>query len=248
MPKNIIDYSNTVIYKIYCKDQDIQDIYVGHTTNFIKRKYQHKLLSSKNYHNVQSKIYETIQQNGGWDNWNMVELATYNCKDLTEARIREQEYYELLKPTLNTVNPISKDIQTITTIDPSNNNNTQNQYLCNECNYLCFKKFNFKKHLLTVKHIEATKCESKVGVGSESSQDDNLLTKYNCTKCNKKYTSRNGLWKHKKIYHKNEQTNDDISNKELVMIVFKENLEFKNMMMTVVEKLTKITHKDTIEY
>ena len=42
MPKDTIDYSNTIIYKIYCNDSSVTDIYIGHTTNFIKRKYQHK--------------------------------------------------------------------------------------------------------------------------------------------------------------------------------------------------------------
>ena len=42
MPKTEIDYSNTIIYKIVCKDQNIKDIYVGHTTNFVQRKHAHK--------------------------------------------------------------------------------------------------------------------------------------------------------------------------------------------------------------
>ena len=39
MPKDVVDYSNTIIYKIYCKNEMVTDIYVGHTTNFTKRKY-----------------------------------------------------------------------------------------------------------------------------------------------------------------------------------------------------------------
>ena len=42
MPKNDIDYLKTIIYKIVCKDLNITDFYVGHTTNFIKRKATHK--------------------------------------------------------------------------------------------------------------------------------------------------------------------------------------------------------------
>ena len=38
MPKNQIDYSKVYIYKICCKDISINDIYVGHTTNFEQRK------------------------------------------------------------------------------------------------------------------------------------------------------------------------------------------------------------------
>ena len=81
MPKVEIDYSNTIIYKIYCKDSKFNEIYVGHTTNFIKRKYSHKI----NCNNLKNhfKIYDTIRQNGGWTNWSMVEIAKYNCKDHT---------------------------------------------------------------------------------------------------------------------------------------------------------------------
>jgi hypothetical protein len=121
---------------------------------------------------------------------------------------------------------------------------TQFSFYCEQCNYICFKKFNFEKHLSTAKHIEATNGDTKVGADNESSQDDNMLTKYNCAKCNKKYMSRNGLWKHKKIYHKNEKTNDDISNKELVMLMLKENTEIKNMMMKVIENVTNTTNNN----
>jgi predicted GIY-YIG superfamily endonuclease len=68
MVKKEVDYSNTVIYKIVCKDESIKDLYVGHTTNFDKRKYQHKLCCSQNIKNNNinnSKIYKTINENGG---------------------------------------------------------------------------------------------------------------------------------------------------------------------------------------
>ena len=42
MPKNEIDYSNTIIYKLICKDDNVKDLYVGHTTNFVQRKHAHK--------------------------------------------------------------------------------------------------------------------------------------------------------------------------------------------------------------
>jgi hypothetical protein len=245
MPKNNIDYSNTVIYKIYCKDQSIQDIYVGHTTNFIKRKYQHKILSSK----IDNKIYKTIRENGGWENWNMVELAVYNCKDSTEARIREQEYYELLKPTLNTLNPVSNDINKITTFDPSNDYKNAKTYYCDICDYTCFKKFNLDKHLLTAKHLKVIEGDTKVGKNSKSSNDANMLTKYICQQCNKKYSSRNGIWKHNKLFHNNDKEykeykeyKDIVSDKELIMTLIKENSEFKSMIMKLIENGTNNTN------
>ena len=109
MPKKNIDYSNTIIYKIYCKNNTVNDIYVGHTTNFIKRKYQHKIACNKLDYKL--KIYNIIRSNGGWENWDMTEIATYNCKNHTEARIKEQEHYKLLKCSLNSKPPyINKDL------------------------------------------------------------------------------------------------------------------------------------------
>ena len=42
MPKKIIDYSNTTIYKIVCNDETTEFIQIGHTTNIVKRKSKHK--------------------------------------------------------------------------------------------------------------------------------------------------------------------------------------------------------------
>ena len=39
MPKVKIDYSNIIFYKISCKDSNIIDTYIGHTTNFIQKKH-----------------------------------------------------------------------------------------------------------------------------------------------------------------------------------------------------------------
>ena len=34
MPRKVVDYSKTVIYKIVCKDLNITELYVGHTTYY----------------------------------------------------------------------------------------------------------------------------------------------------------------------------------------------------------------------
>jgi len=48
-------------------DENIKDCYVGSTSNFKVRKWDHKRLSSDE--NSKFKIYETIRNNGGWNNW-----------------------------------------------------------------------------------------------------------------------------------------------------------------------------------
>jgi hypothetical protein len=104
MPKKIIDYSKTIIDKIVCNDLYITDVYVGHTTNFIKRKAQHKYncnnIDGKSYN---FKIYNTIRNNGGFENWSMIEIEKFqDCNDINEASARERYWYELLHANLNT--------------------------------------------------------------------------------------------------------------------------------------------------
>ena len=107
MPRLPIDYNNTIIYKIVCNDLNVKDIYVGHTTDFIRRKNQHKnncYCSSCNY-----KLYSIIRQYGGWDNWIMIEIEKYPCNDVNEARARERHWYELFNATLNSQKPLTTD-------------------------------------------------------------------------------------------------------------------------------------------
>ena len=42
MPRKEINYSKTIFYRLVCNDVNISECYVGHTTNFIKRKQLHK--------------------------------------------------------------------------------------------------------------------------------------------------------------------------------------------------------------
>ena len=42
MSNCLANYSNTIIYKIICKNEDIKDVYIGHTTNYQQRYRLHK--------------------------------------------------------------------------------------------------------------------------------------------------------------------------------------------------------------
>lgn len=107
MPKTNCDYSRTVIYKIVCNDLNITDCYVGHTTDFTKRKGQHKChCNNENNKDYNSYIYLIIRENGGWDNWSMLEIEKFICNDGNEARTRERYWCEQLNSTLNSIKPI----------------------------------------------------------------------------------------------------------------------------------------------
>jgi len=246
MPKDDIDYSNTIIYKIYCIDKTITDFYVGHTTNFTKRKYLHK--SCCNNLDNKLKIYNIIRQNGGWDNWNMIEISKYNCKDKTEALIKEQYHYDEVNTNLNTLTPyVDKNIFLCDTCNLQCNNSKSyethincslhkknviehyrtkktpknSEYLyCEICNFKCCKNSEWDRHISTHKHQHRTNLDMFNAKNAD---------KFVCSYCNKNYKARNSLWYHEKKCSKNisHTTNNDnfIFDKEFVMLILKQNQE-----------------------
>ena len=108
MPKTKIDYSKIVIYKIVCNDLNVKDIYIGSTTDFTKRKCSHKNASTNEKHpKHNAKKYKFIRENGGWDNFTMLEIEKYSCIDGNESRLRERYWFEQLQATLNSYTPIT---------------------------------------------------------------------------------------------------------------------------------------------
>ena len=117
MPRKAIDYSNTTIYKLCCKDPSITDVYVGHTTNFTNRKKTHKSrcnLETTKYYNLY--VYQFIRNNGGWNNWSMVEIEHISCTNTNDAVKNERNYIELLGATLNTQVPSNTTINSTDTL------------------------------------------------------------------------------------------------------------------------------------
>ena len=108
MPLKPTDYSKTNFYKIVCKDTNIKDCYIGHTVDFRKRKNHHKTTCNNEQdinHNL--LLYQFIRENGGWDNWNMINIETRSCNDSLEAKNIERGFIEKLNATLNTNKPIA---------------------------------------------------------------------------------------------------------------------------------------------
>jgi hypothetical protein len=187
MPKIEIDYSNTIIYKITCKDSSVTDVYVGHTTNFVQRKHSHKqsCINDKTP-NHNCKLYDVIRNNGGWNNWKMEIINFFNCQDHYEARKKEQEYFVSLNATLNSIEPMPK---------PKIKPIEEKQFLyCEKCN-LNFSNSNLLEfHNNTEKH----KKFSVINI------DNNIVPKnpieFYCEKCH--YLTSN-----KKDYNKHINTN-----------------------------------------
>jgi hypothetical protein len=100
-------------YKIVSINENIKDIYVGKTTNFKKRVREHKnRCYNENDKKYNIKLYQFIRENGGWDNFNFIEIET-NEYDDKDSSIRERYWIEELNATLNSYIPsrTSKEYQ-----------------------------------------------------------------------------------------------------------------------------------------
>jgi hypothetical protein len=96
MPKKPIDFSKNIIYTI----RSGKSIYVGSTTNYVKRKTKHKCsIYNENGHEYNYKLYKKIRENKGI--WDMQPHSKYPCNDVVEQTIEEQRICLLLKADLN---------------------------------------------------------------------------------------------------------------------------------------------------
>jgi hypothetical protein len=113
--------------------------------------------------------------------------------------------------------------------------NIQN-FMCEKCDFICFKKGDWTRHILTTKH-------QRVTLGDESYIKK--TSNYQCPNCSKTYSSRNGLWKHKKICM-NEVL--DSSNNEikilanLVLDVVNQNKELQKQIIDICKDKNNITN------
>ena len=239
MPKNEIDYSNTIIYKITCIDANITDVYVGHTTNFVQRKHAHKASCvNEKSANYKCKLYETIRCNGGWSNWKMEIINFFNCTDHYEARKKEQEYFTLLNANLNSIEPLPKPKSQILKKDKI-------PIYCKSCNVYLQNTQLLEIHNNTKKHIKmcninndikkihsnifyCKKCDyitcNKKDFNKHNNTKKHIINdtsiisipksqknNYACI-CGKSYKDNSGLWRHKKTCVTIKSNNDDKDN------------------------------------
>ena len=111
MPRTSVDYSKIVIYKIQHKENP-ELIYIGSSTNFTKRKNQHKSsCNNENDKKYNSKVYQMIRDNGGWECFNMIEIKKYPCNDNNEARAEEDRIMLEMKSIMNSRRAYRTDYQ-----------------------------------------------------------------------------------------------------------------------------------------
>ena len=148
------------------------------------------------------------------------------------------------------------------TLDTKNEQNEPDIFVCEKCDYKCFKKSNYDRHLATDKHkwihfgyILDTKLDSSSekepehiwtqnGISLEASSENEPAHNkgFVCT-CGKKYKYSQGLSKHKKVC-KNviPSEADEPSDKDLIMMLIKENADLKHMVLDVCQKIQPLNN------
>lgn len=261
MARKEIDYSSTLIYKITCKDPLVTDIYVGHTTDFVQRRTAHR----QNVMNNECKLYKTIRENGGWINWTMEIINFYNCKNLYEAKTKEQEYFVSLKANLNSIEPLVKPKSNESKIIPKVIPNVK-EYVCKQCNikFTNIKLLNThskscnlqeKTEVTTIALKHPMKYECSVCDYDCNKQSDynkhlltikhknntlsipNTLQHENKCKCGKQYKFRQGLAIHRKRCKEQEK---NTNNKHIIELLIKERAEFKNIVLEVMNSIADL--------
>ena len=108
------------------------------------------------------------------------------------------------------------------------------KYCCEKCNFVTFKKTDYDRHLLTLKH-NSYKMETNMEIKKTPKE-------YICKKCNKQYMTNSGLWKHEKIcnfsHDKSITTGENKEDmKDLVLKLIDENKELRKTITEMVPKI-----------
>jgi hypothetical protein len=117
------------------------------------------------------------------------------------------------------------------------------EFYCEECNFICSNKKDYNRHLMTAKHQTRTKLTINTQLRSKI---------FDC-ECGKVYKARNSLWYHKQkctyVDNMNEDNpaeiqnsieyvnaNEPTSDASTILLLLKQNQEFKNLMVEQYEK------------
>ena len=110
------------------------------------------------------------------------------------------------------------------------------KFYCENCDFICYKKSNYDKHLLTPKHQNT----DKILTNTDAENAENaVVTNIFICECGNNYKHRQSLFNHKKkcqtININNEEINtEDLNNEitpELIMSVLQQNKELQKMLI-----------------
>jgi hypothetical protein len=95
-----------VVYMIKCRDEKIENVYIGSTFNLHVRSSAHRIACKNPRRKEYTRpVYRFIRENGGWENWK-IEILEINYFTPEELRTQEREYMKEYPLLLNMILPI----------------------------------------------------------------------------------------------------------------------------------------------
>ena len=106
------------------------------------------------------------------------------------------------------------------------------KFHCEKCDFICFKKSNYDKHLLTPKHKNTDKILTNTD--AENAENASVTNTFIC-ECGNNYKHRQSLFNHKKkcqtVNITNDLNNIDITDSNIIVQLIKQNDEFKHLLI-----------------
>ena len=114
----------------------------------------------------------------------------------------------------------------MTTNDNDLGPKTPDKFYCQTCDFKCLYNRDFNRHINTVKHKN----------NDYTTNDNEFYLKkpkqnYTCDICNKIYSDRSGLWRHKKKCSNNDKNIDEdntLNEKEIIITLLQQNNQLQN--------------------
>ena len=79
--------TSAIVYKLYCIDEKINDIFIGSGTSLKQVESKHKNACLKwTNSEYNKKVHQFIRENGDWSQWNIKIIRQYKNIDREEIR------------------------------------------------------------------------------------------------------------------------------------------------------------------
>ena len=112
------------------------------------------------------------------------------------------------------------------------------KYNCKKCDFKCYKKCDYDRHLGTAKH-------KRIHLDTIFTPK-NAENMYVCEKCNKQYKFNSGLWKHKQKCNNNikykKNNENDTNFHSMFMAIMEKNNELQTTLLEVLPKIGDTTN------
>ena len=138
------------VYRLFSKDKNIKETYIGSTTDPNRRFARHKLNAAKQ---SKQEVYRFINENGGICSWR---LEILEMCDKSQATMLEQMYINKEEKTLNEIAAFLTEAERKEKKKAASQEYCKIRYNC-ECGMKDITWKNRAKHNKTQKHIDSIK-------------------------------------------------------------------------------------------